>query len=97
MNQQEFLWVMIWLLSIFTAIGLVGAIIEEIYKRYFNKTIDLSDISGRLDSGEELSSCNMFGDNHKWIHISDSVYFYCQTCKIIEAEWEVNNVSANNL
>ena len=92
MEQGDFLWLMMWLLSIFTAIALVGAIIEGIYKKYFFK-IDLSDLSGRLDSGEELSSCNMFGDNHKWIHISDSVYFYCHTCKVIESEWEVNNGS----
>jgi hypothetical protein len=81
-----------YMMSIFTGICFIGAVVEAIYKKYFFK-VDLSDLIGRLDSGEELSSCNMFGDNHKWIHISDSVYFYCQTCKVIESEWEVNNGS----
>ena len=92
MNQSEFLWIMMWVLSIFTAIALVGGLIEIIHKYFFNK-VEVSDLIARLDRGEELHSCNMFGDNHNFIGINDSDSYYCRNkgCKEIINSWEVNN------
>lgn len=61
MNQSELIWILTWLLVIFSFIGLSGALFEATMRLYSNyKKIDKSDLVGRLQSGEELSNENMF-------------------------------------
>ena len=36
LNELEFLWTMFWLLGIFSFIGIVGGLVEEVYKRYLS-------------------------------------------------------------
>ena len=93
MEERELIWIMMWLFLIFAGIGVVGSLFEIIMRRYFSNKIDISDLQGRLASGEELHFCNMFGDNHNFIGINDSDSYYCinKGCKEIQNSWEVNN------